>query len=177
MTASTEYGKALFEITEEAAGTERVLKELMLVKEVIEKSPDFIKLLDTPALPREERTSLAERAFGSLDESLCNLIMLLSERHMAYLLPKIAASYSDLYDESRGIEQVEVISAVALTNDQRAKLTSRLSSLTGKTVRLLEKVDPSVLGGMKVRYSGIQLDGTVKAKLDAFEKSLKNTVI
>ncbi|MBQ8879768.1 MAG: ATP synthase F1 subunit delta [Clostridia bacterium] len=177
MTASNEYGKALFEITEEAGTTDRVLGEMRLVKSAIGQSPDYVKLLDTPAIPKEERSSLAERAFGELDCNLCNLIMLLSEKHLCYLIPKIADDYSALYDESRGIISVEVISAIPLTSGQADRLTAKLGAITGKRIRLEPTVDPYVLGGIKVRYSGIQQDGTVRARLDAFEKSLKNTVI
>ncbi len=177
MTASNEYGKALFEISEEAGTTDAVLSELQLVKNAIGASPDYVKLLDTPAIPKDERCALAESAFGALDPHLCNLIMLLSEKHLCYLIPRIADDYSALYDESRGIISVDVISAIPLTAGQAERLKSKLSHLTGKTVKLNCTVDPSVLGGMKVRYSGMQTDGTVRARLDAFEKSLKNIVL
>ena len=122
-------------------------------------------------------SALAERAFGTLDRNLTNLVMILAEKHLSYLLPKIYDEYSSLYDESRGIERVEVISAVPLSESQSKSLVSRLEKLCEKTVKLHCTVDPSVLGGMKVRYSGIQLDGTVKARLDSFRESLKNIVI
>lgn len=177
MTASTEYGKALFEIAEETGRSDEILNDLGVIKQAFADSPDFVKLLDTPAIPKDERTALAERAFGTLDRNLTNLVMILAEKHLSYLLPKIYDEYSSLYDESRGIERVEVISAVPLSESQSKSLVSRLEKLCEKTVKLHCTVDPSVLGGMKVRYSGIQLDGTVKARLDSFRESLKNIVI
>ena len=49
--------------------------------------------------------------------------------------------------------------------------------MTGKQVVLVNQVDPSVLGGIAVRYSGKQLDGTLRRRLDELEAGLKNTVI
>ena len=49
--------------------------------------------------------------------------------------------------------------------------------LRSKTIILTNTVDPSILGGVKLRYLGVQLDGSVKTRLDKFEDALKNTVI
>jgi F-type H+-transporting ATPase subunit delta len=56
-------------------------------------------------------------------------------------------------------------------------MKEKLAKMTGKTIIIKNTVDKSILGGVKLRYSGIQLDGSVKTRLDTFEKSLKNTVI
>ena len=85
--------------------------------------------------------------------------------------------FSALYDKSRGIEHVEAVTAVAMTDAQISKMAEKLSAMTGKTVVIKNTVAPEILGGVKLRYSGTQLDGSVKTRLDSFEKSLKNTVI
>ena len=54
---------------------------------------------------------------------------------------------------------------------------AKLSAMTGKKIILKNTISPEILGGVKLRYSGIQLDGSVKTRLDKFEASLKNTVI
>ena len=46
--------------------------------------------------------------------------------------------------------------------------------MTGKKIILTNTVKPEILGGVMLRYSGIQLDGSVKSRLDAFSRSLKN---
>ena len=73
-----------------------------------------------------------------------------------------------------GIERVEAISAVSLTDAQRDSLVKKLTDMTGKRIILTNKVRPEILGGVILRYSGIQLDGSVKARLDTFSESLKN---
>ena len=149
MTGAQEYGKALFLITEEDGKTERVLADIKTAKAVFEKNPEYANLLDTPALPKDERVGLVDKAFSGLDESLVNLIKIVTERRIAHLFGKIADEYLALYDESRGIERVEAVTAVALTDAQKRALTEKLGRLTGKTVivrktlydRIMEK-DP-----------------------------------
>ncbi len=177
MAGSTHYGNALFEITEELGTTERVLSDLETVCRLFSDSPEYPKLLDTPAVPKEERVELIEKALGSLDIHLTNLIKILSERHSTYIIPKIYDEYSALYDASRGIERVEAVSAVPMTKEQKARLIARIESMTGKTVKLKNTVDPSILGGLKVRFGGKQLDGSIRSELNSFEAGLRDLVI
>ena len=51
-------------------------------------------------------------------------------------------------------------------------LGAKLGAVTGKTVRLDKRVDPNCVGGLRLLMDGIQLDGTVKNKLDAIRSRL-----
>lgn len=177
MTGAVEYGKALFLITEEDGTTEKVIGDVKIARTVFLKNPEYAKLLDTPALPKDERVGLVDKAFAGLDGSLINLIKIITEKRMAHEFSKICDAYLALYDEARGILQVEAVTAIPLSDEQSAALAKKLGSLTGKTAVIKNSVDKSILGGMKLRYGGIQLDGSVKTRLDKFEAALRDTVI
>jgi len=177
MASSKQYGKALFEITEELGTTEQVLADMQAVRALMSASAEYPKLLDTPAVPKEERVELIEKALGSFDTHLVNLIKILSEHHSTYLFPKVCDEYSALYDASRGIERAVAISAKPMSEEQKAALVKKLENMTGKTVKLENTVDPEILGGLKVRFSGKQLDGSIKTRLDSFEANLRELVI
>lgn len=177
MIDAKEYGRALFLITEEDRLSDKVLADVKTAERILADNPEYIKLLNSPALPKEERVMLADKAFTALEVSLLNLIKILIEKRELHLFSKVAKEYSTLYDESRGILRVEAVTAIPLTDGQRSAMTDRLSKSLGKTVVLRNTVDPSTLGGVKIRYSGVQLDGSVKTRLDKFEEALKNTVI
>ena len=171
------YGNALFSLSEELGLTEEVRRDGEVLRAVILASPDYLKMLDSPALSREERLSLIDASLSSLDKSLVNTAKLLTEKRLAHTLPKVLDEFERAYEVSRGIERVEVISAVPLTEDQLTRLTAKLEGITGKQIIINNIHDPSLLGGMKLRYMGVQLDGSVKTKLDSFEKSISELVI
>ena len=177
MSDITEYGRALFLLSEEEGNTDEVLSDLQTVRTLFFENPDYAKLIDTPALPKEERIGLIEKSLASVNKNLRNLVMILAERHLAYAFGKISEAYLSLYDESRGIERVTAITARPLNELQSAKLKAKLTRVTGKTVIITNTVDPSILGGMKLRYSGTQLDGSVKTRLDSIEQTLSGVVI
>ena len=177
MIDAKEYGKALFLLTEEDGTTKAVAEELRAVQKLLRENPRYEKLLDTPALSKEEKLQLIDRAFSSLNDSLVNLLKLLCEKHSVYRFSGVADAYAALYDESRGIERVQALTAVAMTAKQLELLKTKLSFSTGKTVIVENTVDPSLLGGMVLRMEGKQLDGSVRARLRALEKSLREIVL
>ena len=164
-------------MTEETRTTKTVAEELLGVKKLLCENPRYIKLLDTPALAKEEKLALVDRAFASLDGNLLNFVKILCEKHAVYQLPRVADVYAALYDEARGIERVEAVTAVAMTEKQLSALTNKLAALTGKSIVIRNTIDPTILGGVVLRYAGTQLDGSLRARLESFEKSLKDLVI
>lgn len=172
-----EYSDALFLLTEELGSTESVLDDVTSLREIMKNEPDYAKLLDSPALSLKERLGLAKDALSSLDENLLNLVMILTEKKAVFYLPKILDGYIKSYEESRGIERVSLTSARPLTDEQLERLRQILEGKTGKKIIITATVDPSLLGGIKLQYMGIQIDGSVKSKLDELEKRLCDTIV
>ena len=177
MIDAKEYGRALFLITEECGTTERTYAEVEAISSLLSRNPEYTRLLDTPAVAAEEKCAIIEEAFGSFDINLVNLVKLLSDKHLIFRFADVHNEYGRLYDESRGIERVVAVSAVALSDAQLSSLKAALAKKTGKRIIITNEIDPSLLGGMKLRYLGMQLDGSVKARLDSFAKGLKNLTI
>lgn len=174
MAVKNEYGNALFLLAKEEGALDAVKEDLETVHLALKKNPDYIKLLDTPALSKAEKLGLIEKAFSSLNYSVTNLLKILCEKHLVYSFSNVFFTYSEMYDEFNGIEKVEAVTAVALTDEQIIKIKEKLHFMTGKKIVLKNTVNPEILGGVMLRYSGIQLDGSVKTRLDTFARSLRN---
>ena len=177
MTDAKEYARALFELAEECGKTEAVMSDLAIIDSAFSQNPDYRNLLDTPALKKDEKLALIDEAFSGLDGYAVNLLKILCERHSAHLFPKIKTEADKLYDESRGIERVEAVTAISMTDEQIEAITKKLEAITSKTVIVNNKVDKSILGGVILRYSGTQLDGSIKTRLEDLRKSLSNIII
>lgn len=177
MSAALNYAEALFSLSEEMGNSDKVLSDLNVTAEILRTYPEYVKLMDTPAISVPEKISLADTAFSSIEETVASVVKILAEKHSVYLFPEIAREYSSLYNDARGICNAEIISAVELTDSQTQKLKEKLENMTGKAIVIKNTVDKTVLGGIKLRYLGRELDGTLKARLSSIEKSLKNTII
>ena len=120
---------------------------------------------------------IVDGAFSSLDPCLVNLIKILTEKRLAHLIMGAFEGFAESYDEARGIERVDAITAVPMSKGQLEALKAKLEKITGKQIIIKNTVDPAILGGIKLRYMGIQLDGSVKTRLDSFERSLRDTIL
>ena len=174
MTGKNEYANALFMLACEENAHAQIKEDVDAVHLALSENPDYIKLLDTPALTKAEKLSLIEDAFSSLHYCVKNLLKILCEKHLVHTFKDVVSSFNGLYDEHCGIERAEAVTAIPLTNKQKDALSAKLSEMTGKKIILKNTVNPKILGGVMLRYSGIQLDGSVKTRLDNFAESLKN---
>lgn len=177
MTEPSEYGRALFLLSEEERDSDRVREDLRAAVGALSENPAYVGLLDTPALSREEKESLIDGAFSALSVSVTNLLKILSGKHAVYILPHVQAVYDALYEESRGIVHAEAVTAVPMTEEQTAAMTVKLSEKTGKTVILHNTVDPSILGGVRLRMSGTQTDTSLATRLADMERAVHDVIL
>ena len=177
MTVHNEYGYALFLLANEEGSLDTTMEDAKVAAELLRQNESYVKLLDTPALSKDEKTSLIDKAFGTLSYSIVNLLKILCEKRAVHSFAEVFDSYFSAYDAEMGIERVEAVTAVKMTEGQLSNLKVKLESLTGKTIIIKNTVSPEILGGVKLRYSGIQIDGSVKSRLDSFSENLKNIVI
>lgn len=172
------YGEALYDLARSENLDEAILNELDVLVQSFDAEPDFIKLLGTPSLSKEERCRILDDSFrGKVQPYVLNFLKILTEKGYMRHFSHCCEAYRECYNRDHGILVVTAVTAVALTAAQQARLTEKLSGITGKTVQLRNRVDPGVLGGVRLDYDGKRLDDTVAHRLNAIHGVLKNTVL
>ena len=176
--AGSVYGLALYDLAKSEGLTEQILKELSVLRQSFEEEPDFLKLLHTPALSKQERCDILDASFrGKLQPYLLNFLKILTEKGYIHHFSYCCDAYRDQYNRDHGILPVTAVTAVPMTDAQQKRLKEKLEALTGKTVELHSRIDPSCLGGVRLDYDGKRVDDTVSHRLDAVRTLLKNTVL
>ena len=92
-------------------------------------------------------------------------------------LPGCARAYRVRYNQAHGILEAAATTAVAMTEQQAKSLHEKLEKLTGKTIDLKTKVDPAVLGGIRLDIEGTELDGTVQNRLSALRRDIASVTL
>ena len=176
--AGSVYGLALYDLAKSEGLTEQILKELSVLRQSFEEEPDFLKLLHTPALSKQEHCDILDASFrGKLQPYLLNFLKILTEKGYIHHFSHCCDAYRDQYNRDHGILPVTAVTAVPMTDAQQKRLKEKLEALTGKTVELHSRIDPSCLGGVRLDYDGKRVDDTVSHRLDAVRTLLKNTVL
>ena len=176
--AANTYAQALYDLAKDEGLSKDVLNELVVLKNIFSENPEYSKLLSAPDLPKQERCGVLDEAFrGKVNPYVLNFLKILTEKGYIRQFPQCCDAYRSFYNEDNGILVVKAVSAIALSEAQKQKLTAKLEATTGKTIDLQCSIDAAQLGGMRLSYDGKQVDGTVKNRLDAISKLLKNTVL
>ena len=174
----TVYGQGLYTLAKEEDHQEEILQQLQVLEACFAGDPAYGKLLTTRNIPKEERIGMLDSAFaGKVHPYVLNFLKILTEKGYIRHFSSCYQTFLAEYRQDHGILAVQAVSAAPLSEEQKAKLTEKLTAITGKKIDLLCKVDPAVLGGMRLSFDGKQVDGTVQSRLQAMEKALKNTVL
>ena len=172
------YGEALYGLAKEEGLSKDVLNQLTVLNESFRQEPEFLRLLASPNLSKQERCQVIDDCFhGKVNTYVLNFLKILTEKGYMRHFSDCCASFRNSYNLDNGIMPVTAVTAVALTEAQAGKLTDKLTQITGKAIELENRVDPSVMGGMRLDYDGKRLDDTVAHRLEAVRSLLKNTVL
>ena len=176
--AGSVYGEALYALAVEESLSAQILDELSVLAQSFRAEPDFIRLLCTPNLSVQERCNILDDSFrNKLHPYVLNFLKILTEKGYMRHFFDCCKAFEDSYNRDNGFLPVTAITAVSLNPAQVEKLTAKLCQITGKQVKLHNRVDPEVLGGVRLDYDGKRLDDTVSHRLDAVRSLLKNTVL
>lgn len=172
------YGGSTYELAAEEQLTDTVMEQMNEIRQLFRDNPDYVKLLGEPSIPKKERTDMIEAAFGAQAERyLVNFLKLLCERNILMEYAGCCEEFTRRYNADHNIAEAVVTSAVTLSGEQMAALKAKLEKISGKTVSLIQKKDPTVLAGLRVELEGKQLDGTVQGRLSGISRKLNELIV
>ncbi len=87
MIRASDYGRALFELARQEHREGEIGEEMAPGSAILEQQPAYARLLDSPALPREQRLSLVEEAFSSLNLYHLNFLKILCRKARGEAMP------------------------------------------------------------------------------------------
>lgn len=173
--AGQRYAQSLFELTIEGGQLTKVESDLKALKAMIADSADLRRLIDSPAFSAEDKakglTAVAVKA--GFDILTAKFLGLVASNGRAVELVGAINAFVELSAKHRGVVAAEVVSASPLSAAQLKSVTAAVSQAIGKTPEISTRVDPSILGGVKVRVGSRLFDASLRSKLDSLKFALK----
>lgn len=169
------YAQALFDLALETGRLDAVRADLKSLKAAWTESADLRRLATSPviAAPDQAKGLVAIAAKAKFEQTTTNFLGLLGQNHRAKDLPAVIAGFEARYAKHAGVVAAEIVSAQPLDAKQVAAITAALSKSLGKAPELTARVDPSILGGLKVKVGSKLFDASLKTKLDQMKFALK----
>lgn len=108
-----------------------------------------------------------------LNEEGKNLVRLLLENGRLALLPVIAEQFEKLKAEQSGVMEADIVSAYPLTAEQEKEMAGLLEKRFARKVTTRVRVDPELIGGVKINAGDVVIDASVRGQLDNMAFALK----
>jgi F-type H+-transporting ATPase subunit delta len=178
-TAAIRYARALLDVAvKEQADLELIENELTQFADLFTQYPLLQKVLLNPAVPvPRKRAAVADLlAQAKFTPIVSKLLALLADRDRLVLVKDLLSAYSDRLLDHRGVVRAEVTTAVALDTQRAEAIREGLATLTGRTVMLATKIDPSIIGGLVARIGSTVYDGSVTRQLEKMKERLVESV-
>lgn len=168
------FAEHLFSLAKEDSVQQQLLDDLAEATKILSGMPEYITLLNSPALRLEQRIELIDQAWaGKVHPYVQNLLYLLAQERSMELLPGCSAAYQALYEADRAPQKVIVTTARPLSEKAEEQIREILSGKINKELELHKITDPSCLGGIILEYDGFRLDASVRKRLSNIEKAIK----
>ena len=172
------YGQSLYELAKDEGLSKEIGEQLAVLQKSFGQEPDFVRLLASPNLPKAERCQILDTSFrGAVHPYVLNFLKILTEKGYMRHFGDCCQAFTEHFDQDNGNLRVTAVTAVALSEAQSSKITEKLNRITGKNIILQNRIDPTVLGGVRLDYDGQRLDDTVSHHLDAVRELLSKTVL
>ena len=151
-----------------------VMDQLNTFTQIYSANPNFLKVFDNPTLADEEKQKILKEFFVPLQFSplVERFLSILARRNRLSLLPEILKAVEEIEIEKGGGLMGEIVSAIPLDQTVVTSIKDSLAKRLNKPVQLKQKVDPSLIAGMRVTVSGVTYDGSVQGKLSKLAANL-----
>lgn len=171
-TAHRIYASALFEAAQEQGRLAAVREELGDFLAATESVPELGALLENPEVDSETKAGVLRDLLAEGDELVRNFLLLVVEKGRAAELPEIAREFDQLVARAEGRLDVELTTAVELTDDEASDILRQIESASGRRIEATRGVDPDLIGGFILQAGTFRVDASVRGRLDRLRHQL-----
>jgi F-type H+-transporting ATPase subunit delta len=167
------YANALFEAAQEKGRLEEARDELHAFAEAVEQVPELRALMENPELDSRVKREALASVLAEADELVRNFVLLVVEKGRTHEFDAMVQEFDALVAAEEGILDVELTTAVELTEDEATKILGQIEDVSGRRLRASRKVEPALIGGFVLQAGSYRADASVRGRLERLRRELK----
>jgi len=159
---ASKYATAFFNLAVEKKCESRFLSDIKAIDEIIFNHPELIDVLKKIQFSKIQKKSLINDIFLShLDSYSMNLLYLLVDKNRISIIQDLVKEYYHLHNNHFNIIEAIAYSVTPLTKEEIKSLEQSLSEKENQTVSVINRIDPTLISGIKVRFDNRVIDGSM----------------
>lgn len=174
---SYRYAKALFQTVVNENLEERVYNDLLIVLQILKLVPELSSIAKKPLISSFRKKKLYQEIFADkVTPTTINFIQFLVDKDRDYLLKDIILQFQKLYFEHKNYLPVEIYLPKEFGDDLKSKIVNKIAESTGKKIIPKFIIDPSIIGGFKIKIEDWVFDATLRNKLNSLHQELISSI-
>ena len=169
------YASALFELALEENALDQVQSDLKSFDTLVESSPELRRLVRSPVFGagEQEKALAAVLDRAGLRGISAQFLRVVASNRRLFAVRDMIKGFNALVARQRGEVTAQVTVADQLSGARLNEIRAALKSVTGKDVQVDVTVDPSIIGGLKVKLGSRMVDASLRTKLNSIKLAMK----
>jgi F-type H+-transporting ATPase subunit delta len=173
LSAVSTYAEALFEAARERDELEEVFSDLGEFVAALHESEELRLFFYGGQVPERQKRKALDGLTEGMKTQATNFLKVLVDNGREEILEEVLGRYERLVKEHLGRIEVQVTTAVELSEEQLDDLKERLARvLEGREVILETDVDPDLIGGAVFQFGGRMMDGSIRGRLESLREGM-----
>lgn len=162
------YAKSLMELAIERGQLEEVYQDFKHLVDLGKSNRDLELAMRNPIVTSDKKLKVLKALFekrGTTEVTMA-FFEILCRKNRVDVIIEISREFQAQYQRHNSIQVAEVTTTFPLDDKLRAEFTKIVLEISGmKTVNLIEKINPDLIGGFILRVNDRQLDESLSSKL------------
>ncbi len=172
------YARALFSAATAGDMVGAVESDLNTIVAALNSDPRLATFMIAPQSSRDAKHALLTSAFGDRATALTlQILRVMLNKGRESEITAVRDEFVVLRREMEGVILAVITSAGPLDEGQQIAIQSKLTQKLNKKVETEFRVDPFLIGGVRVAYGDYVLDGSVRGTLNSMRERLRHDVL
>jgi len=178
ITVAARYAKALIDLAQEQNAVEEMKNDMELFHHTLRANPELKAVLANPIVSHSKKIKILDEVFsGKVNKASITFFKLMVNKSRGEVLYGTSQEYINMYDVKNNIIHANVVSATALSAENKKKMVADIQAATGGTIKLNTKIDASLIGGFVLTVGDREVDTSIANDLKKLKKEFAKRVI
>ena len=160
------YSNILFECAKDMSVLDEVRESIIKIDNLVRSNADLKSFVQSKRLLKDDKLKILDKVLGSSIHGLVlGIVSYLSGMQTNKTIALIKKYYHELHKNIRNQVSVQAVVSNNLNEKETKELKQKLDKALGKDADLNILVDPSIIGGIKLRVENTFLDASLKSQI------------
>ena len=161
---------ALLDLANESSKMEKITNEVVIIEKNLKQNREYLKYLNSYSISLDEKYQKIDEAFATFHQYIVNFIKLAIKANVAKYLLIIFKKYIELANAKMNVKYWIIYSTEKLSKEEITKFEKKLSKKLSTEVLLVNKIDKSLLAGIKIKVGDYIIENSIEGFLNTFKK-------